>query len=196
MPKIKITDEVKKINEDIISKYFQIDGNIATLKLFYNRFSDLIDNAFGDDLVEKFNDTLFDDISSAINILPKSYKLRIEIDIKDFGNYTKEKTEKIIVDNIKLFFYTSLINGYHKIIKGFLFIIIGIALMFLSYLIDNLNLQKFIYDFLNISATLFIWEGISGGLLEVDEGIKKRRQIAKQLIDITITKGQLQTVIE
>ena len=36
----------------ILEKYFSIDGNIATLKLVYDTFSELINPNFGDDKIE------------------------------------------------------------------------------------------------------------------------------------------------
>lgn len=88
----KIEDELQK---QILSKYFAIDGRVATLKLVYDTFAELINPNFGDASTEKLNDKLFSDIKEAIEILPKNYKLNVEIVIKDFGEYSRAECEKL-----------------------------------------------------------------------------------------------------
>ena len=43
------------------------------------------------------NDKLFSDIKERIEILPKKYKLDVEIVINDFGEYFREECEEIIL---------------------------------------------------------------------------------------------------
>ena len=92
----------KELQMEILQNYFSIQDNIATLKLVYDTFAELVNPNFGDDKIEKLNDTLFSDIREAASLLPRKYKLNLQIVIKDFGEYSKEECEKIVIQNVKL----------------------------------------------------------------------------------------------
>ena len=107
----------KKLNLEILQKYFQIHDNVATLKLVYDTFSELINPNFGDEKIEKLNDKLFSDIKEAVNLLPPKYKLDLQIVIKDFGDYTLEECENIIKQNIYLMLQDYSQNYMNKLIS-------------------------------------------------------------------------------
>ena len=55
-----------QLKMEILQHYFSFEGNVATLKLVYDTFSELINPNFGDDKIEKLNDKLFSDIRDAV----------------------------------------------------------------------------------------------------------------------------------
>ena len=91
-----------ELRNRLLSKFFSIEGNVATLKLVYDTFEELVNPNFGDEHTEKLNDKLFSDIKEAVDILPKMYKLNVEVVIKNFGDCSREECESIIVQNVKL----------------------------------------------------------------------------------------------
>ena len=178
----KIEAELK---EQILSKYFSIEGKVATLKLVYDTFEELVNLNFGDSHTEKLNDKLFSDIKEAIEILPRKYKLNVEIVIRDFGEYSREECEKIILQNIKLSVYLVLKSmGTHRW-GGLALMGAGAAVLVLSYF---LNSAKFdiLFDIVNISGTLFVWEGANTAFLERNYELKATRKLARTLQNIVV----------
>ena len=181
--KLKKVDAV--IQEQILSKYFSIEGRVATLKLVYDTFAELINPNFGDAKTEKLNDKLFSDIKEATEILPRRYKLNIEIVIKDFGEYTREECEEIISQNIKLSVYQTLKTmGAHRW-GGLALMGVGALVLILSYILHSSE-YDIIFDIVNISGTLFVWEGANTAFLQRNFELRSAKKFAKALQNITV----------
>ncbi len=175
----------KKLNLEILQKYFQIHDNVATLKLVYDTFSELINPNFGDEKIEKLNDKLFSDIKEAVNLLPPKYKLDLQIVIKDFGDYTLEECENIIKQNIYLVVYETIRSNNKKRVGGWSLIGVGALILLASYLLSDYNLW---FDLINISGTLFVWEGVNMAFLERNHDTKENVLLARAIKDIKIVK--------
>ena len=176
----------QQLQLEILKNYFSIDGNVATLKLVYDTFSELINENFGDDKTEKLNDKLFSDIRDAVSLLPKKFKLNLHIVIKNFGDYTKEECENIIKQNIYLIGYQTIKENKTKIISGWSLIGTGALILIASYLLQQYDLW---FDLINISGTLLVWEGVYTAFLERNHENKVTRSIAKSIKNITIEQG-------
>lgn len=177
-----------ELRERLLSKFFSIEGNVATLKLVYDTFAELINPNFGDEHTEKLNDKLFSDVKEAIEILPKTYKLNVEIVIRDFGEYTREECEEIILQNVKLSVYMILKSMNKHRWSGLTLIGIGAAVLIVSYLLHSSD-YDILFDIVNISGTLFVWEGANTAFLERNLEWKSTRKIAKILHNISVSTG-------
>ena len=166
----------------ILEKYFSIDGNIATLKLVYDTFSELINPNFGDDKIEKLNDKLFSDILETVSLLPRKYKLNLHVVIKDFGDYTQSECENIIKQNIHLVAYKTLKERHKKLIRGWSLIGSGAAVLILSYFFSN----QIWFDLINISGTLFVWEGANLTFIEKNLEDRANKILVRTINMITI----------
>ena len=182
----KIEAELK---EQLLSKYFSFEGKVATLKLVYDTFAELINANFGDERVEKLNDKLFSDIHEAIEILPRGYKLNIEIAIKDFGEYSREECEEIIRQNVKLYVYLALKAGNRQLLHGLALVGIGAAVLIASYFLRTSKLE-ILFDIVNISGTLCVWEGVNTAFLERRYQMKNTGRIAKTIRNVAVLKGE------
>ena len=178
----KIDAELK---EHILSKYFSIEDRVATLRLEYDTFAELINPNFGDAKTEQLNDKLFSDIKEAIEILPRKYKLNIKILIKDFGEYSREECEKIISQNIQLSVYMALKSmGIHR--RGGLALMgVGALVLILSYFLRSSD-YDIIFDIVNISGTLFVWEGASTAFIQRSIELRSAKKLAKALQNIVV----------
>lgn len=174
-----------QLQEQILSKFFVIEGKVATLKLVYDTFAELVNPNFGDERTEKLNDKLFSDIKEAIEILPKTYKLNVEIVIKNFGEYSREECEKIITQNIKLSIYLALKSGNRHFLTGLALIGIGAAVLIVSYFLHSSEYDV-LFDIVNISGTLCVWEGANTAFLERNLELKSARRIAKTIQHIAV----------
>lgn len=177
--------KTKEIQMEILEKYFTFEGKVATLKLVYDTFAELINPNFGDDKTEKLNDKLISDIKEAMAMLPKHYKMNLEILIKDFGNYTKEECESIIKQNVYLTGYMVLKENYRKKLTGWSLIGVGALILLASYLLRNHELW---FDLINISGTLFVWEGVNTAFIERNMENRATRMLARTIQNITIEK--------
>ncbi len=173
----------KELQLKLLQNYFKIEGKVATLNLVYDSFSELVNPNFGDDKTEKLNDKLFCDIKDAVMLLPRSYKLNLHIVIKDFGNYTNEECEKIIRQNVYLMGYKIIKDNNKKRATGWSLIVVGAIILLLSYLLRNFNLW---FDLINISGTLFVWEGVYSAFIERNQENKEAIAVAKSIKNITI----------
>ena len=177
---------MSKTNElqmEILKNYFSFEGNVATLKLVYDTFAELINPNFGDDKIEKLNSKLFEDIHEAVSILPSRFKLNLHIVIKDFGEYKKEECEEIIKQNVYLFAYQVVRDNNKKRASGWTLIGVGAAVLLVSYLLRNYELW---FDLINISGTLFVWEGVNTAFIERSQENKTARAMARSFQHITV----------
>lgn len=167
----------------ILEKYFSIRGNVATLDLVYDTFSELLNQNFGGDNIEKLNDKLLSDVYEAVSLLPRKFKLHLHIVIRDFGEYTQEECEEIVKQNIYLTAYRAIKTNNQKLASGWSLIGIGAAILVLSYFLRNYDLW---FDLINISGTLFVWEGVNMAFLERNLEHQATRKFAKAIQAISI----------
>lgn len=186
---MKFKKNETELKEQILSKYFSIDGNIATLKLFYDTFEELINPNFGDASIEKLNDKLFTDIKEAIEILPIKYKLIVSVFIKDFGEYTREECEKIIFQNIELSVYLILKSVEKHRWGGWLLIGVGALILILSYILHSSD-YDILFDIINISGTLFVWEGANTAFLQRNFELGSTKKLSRILQNIVVLKDE------
>ena len=183
----------KKVEYDLrntlLGKFFSFEGKVATLKLVYDTFEELVNLNFGDEHIEKLNDKLFSDIKEAVDILPKAYKLNVEVVIKDFGEYSREECESIIVQNVKLSLYLALKStGAHRW-GGLALIGVGAAVLLVSYFLQAAK-SDIIFDIVNISGTLFVWEGANMAFIQRNLDIKETKRMAKVLQNIVVVPNE------
>ncbi len=173
----------KELQLEILRNYFSIEGNVATLQLVYDTFSELINPNFGDVKTEKLNDKLLSDIREAVSLLPAKFKLNLHIVIRDFGDYTREECDNIIKQNVYLSAYAALKDNSRKLISGLSLVGAGAAILIVSYLLRNHELW---FDLINISGTLFVWEGVNMAFLERSLENRATRRLVKSIKNITI----------
>ena len=178
--------EAKDFSRAILEKYFTIEKDLLTFDLYYDTFSMLIDQSIGNDRVEKLNDTLFDKIDELLELVPKKYKLNLVLHIKDLEDYQAEEVERIIKDNIMLKVYSIALERKKKHITGISLLIGGIVMLLTSYFLSRLEWPQIIFDIINISGTLLVWESANITLIERSEEMKRVKQYVKKFKDIKL----------
>lgn len=178
-----------QISKEILGHYFTIDGNNATVRLNFDTFAELVDLSLGDDNVEKLNETLFAKLEEVFSLIPRKFKIDVEIYIKDLGDYTIEEAEKIVRDNIVLLIYMLGIERRKKNITGLLLLGGGVALLLVSYFLNRLNLPQLLYDVINISGTLLVWESANLTLIERSADAKRAKQYLRKFKSIRLLQA-------
>lgn len=173
----------KEIQTQILQNYFTITDNVATLKLVYDTFSELVNPNFGGVKIAKLNDKLLGDVREAASLLPRKFKLNLHIVIRDFGEYTREECENIIKQNIGLTAYCAVKENNKKLISGWSLIGAGAAILIVSYFLHNYELW---FDLINISGTLFVWEGVNMAYIKRSFENRAARKLVKSIQNICI----------
>ena len=194
----KIKSEVEEEMKDkssaefadiMLSHYFTIKDKAVTIRLNFDDFSELVDQSIGDDGVEKLNSTLFDKLSEIFAIIPRKYKVEVEIYVKNFGNYELCEAEKIVRQNFALLIYSFALERRRKIITGLSLLGGGVTLLLVSYFLSKLNLPQILFDVINISGTLLVWEAANITLIERSADKKRIRQIFSKFSDVKLLQG-------
>lgn len=175
-----------KIAETILLRYFSIEGKTAVVKLNFDTFSELVDQSVGDDNVEKLNSTLFEKLAEIFALIPRKYEIDVRVRIKDFGNYTIDEAERVVKENVSLLIYSMVVERRKKIIAGLSLLGGGIALLLTSYFLDKLAMPQIMFDIINISGTLLVWESANITLIERRTEIKRAKQYISKFKNIKL----------
>ena len=164
--------------------------NCAIVDLYFESFEELIDQNLGDNSVEKLNSILIIKMNEMIDMIPIKYEVIFHLHIGNFGAYTHAETEKIIQDNIALILYKHKLERRRKIVTS-LFLLGGVVVLLLgSYFLHTLKWPEIIYNVINISGTLFVWEAANIGLIKRTVQTKLEKRYIKQFKGIKVFKNE------
>ncbi|MDE6408245.1 MAG: hypothetical protein K2K48_04450 [Anaeroplasmataceae bacterium] len=166
---------------EILKNYFIVEGNTLTAELYYDTFAELIDQSMGNDKVEKLNETLFDKINEILALVPRKYQIHFSIHIKNLGEYEFEEVEQILKRNLMLKIYGFTLERKRRHITSLSLLLGGVLLLLASYFLSRLEWPQLIFDVINISGTLLVWEAADVSLIERNEEIKKVKQYVKKV---------------
>lgn len=186
----KPENTIAKTSQTILNRYFTIDGNTATVDLYYDTFEELIDQNIGNDSVEKLNGVLFEKLNEIFSLIPRKYDIYVNLHIKDLGNYNLAETEKIIKQNIALTVYSFYLHRRRKLITGLSLLAGGCAMLITSYFLSRLDWPQIIFDVINISGTLLVWEAADISLIERSMENKQAKQYIKKFKTINVIAAQ------
>lgn len=179
-------NKFKNFSEDILRQYVTIVENCAIVDLYFESFQELIDQNLGNNAVEKLNNILITKINEMIDIIPIKYEVMIHLYIHDFGDYTPEETEKILQDNIALIIYQHTLERRRKIVTALSLLGGGIILLLGSYFLHARKWPEIIYNVINISGTLFVWEAANIGLIKRTVQTRLEKRYIKQFKGIKV----------
>lgn len=178
-----------QVDGGMLSRYFTVKDNVVLVRLNYDTFSELVDQSIGDDSVEKLNSVLFDKLTEVFQLIPRKYKIEVEVYIKDFGNYTLAEAEKIVRQNFALMIYSFALERRRKNIAGLSLLGGGVLLLLASYFLNRLNLPQILFDVINISGTLLVWESADITLIERSGDMKRAKQYVRKFNDIRLIQA-------
>ncbi|MCM1195273.1 MAG: hypothetical protein NC099_05125 [Corallococcus sp.] len=182
----KPKNKIEEISRNVLGRYFVIDGKRVTADLYFDTFEELIDQNIGNDSVEKLNGVLFDKLNEVFSLIPRKYDIDVKLHIKNLGDYALEETEKIIKDNVALMSYAFELNLRRKRITGLSLLAGGCAMLAVSYFLSKLDWPQIIFDVINISGTLLVWEAADISLIERNLETKRAKQYIKKFKSISV----------
>ena len=179
----------RKSENELLSKYYKLNGDSVVVTLVYNTFSELVDANFGDDTVEKLNNKLFDSIEMAFQEIPVKYDILLNIKIRDFGNYNQDEAIKIIRENIEMRLHTIRRLDIKTKILSTIIMFFGVGIIAASYLVKTTSLaSSLINEVIDLAGQVLVWEGMYAYFLDKMEKKLLTKQYRKKLHTIKISK--------
>lgn len=179
-----------KLTDVILSHYVTVKDKVATVRLNFDTFSELVDQSVGSDSVEKLNGVLFEKISEIFALIPRKYKIEVEIHIKDFGDYDVLEAEKIVRQNVALMIYSFALERRRKIITGISLLGGGVVLLLASYFLSRFDFAQILFDVINISGTLLVWEAANITLIERSADKRHLKRFVRKFADVRLLQAE------
>ena len=186
---MKQKSKLKEISEAILSRYVTLADKSATVDLYFDTFEELIDQNVGDRSVEKMNSVLSEKLNDVFSIIPPKYEVYVKLHFKDFGEYDCREIEKIIKDNFALKIYSFVLERRKKTATALSLLGTGIVMLLVSYFLGATDLPQIVFDVINISGTLFVWEAADIGLIERTAEARLGKRYIKNFRDITVAEN-------
>lgn len=179
-------NKIKELQLEILKRYYRIEEDEVYIDLYYETFSELIDNNLGGEKVEMGNEIIFDELEKAFSLIPKYFNIHLIVHIKDFGNYHQEEAKTIIMDNIYLKIYSLMLANARKKRLSYTLLVSGALILILSYFLAKTSIPTIITDIINISGTLLIWESASQFLIERSSNLKHATRYINKIKEIEV----------
>lgn len=177
---MKQKHKLKDVSAAILGKYVTLTGKLATVDLYFDTFEELIDRNVGDNSVEMMNGALSEKLNDIFAMLPPRYEVFVRLHFGEMGDYGSEEAEQVIKDNFVLKIYSLVLERRKKTAKALSLLGGGIVILLVSYFLGSLDWPQIVFDVINISGTLFVWEAANAGLLERNAEAKIGRRYLKK----------------
>ena len=153
----------------LLGKYYDVDdeNKIVTMSYCFEEASLVVDNSL-DNKEYLIKDEIMEKIISGMKSVPLMYKININLRIKDFKNYSKEKVVEAFEDGIEMNHYSLERENKRKWIKTLVLVIIGIVILFFNTIAKSESwygtkstssgIASEVFD---IAAWVFIWEAVT-----------------------------------
>ena len=185
-----------KLYNNIESEFFDIDKEKkqAFIKLSFNKPSDIFDINF---ISKKpvLSDDFMDWIRSCYNLVPRKYKINLDVEFEDMEEYDDETLKDIFVKNIML--EAKSLQEKNKSRNNVGWVLTGMGLVFLlsmifiEFLWKEESLLRTIFAYVSdILATVTLWEALTLLVVERYENRMEKQDLALRFHSISFTKKQ------
>ncbi len=181
--------KLKELSEAILNKYVTLADKCATVDLYFDTFEELIDQNVGDSRVEKMDGVLNEKLNDMFSLIPPRYEVFVKLHFKEFGDYDREEAERIIKDNFALKIYSLVLARRRKTVMALSLLGGGVVMLLVSYFLSRSNLPQIVFDVINISGTLFVWEAADIGLIERNTEAKLGKRYLKNFKGIAVVEN-------
>lgn len=183
--------QIKDAQEKMLSNFFTIKDNVASFKVNYSKINDILDQNFKGKQLPIIYSDFFEDMKRYASLLPKKYKIEMNINIEDLQGYSLKEVEQIILDNRDLFFIKRHQTKISKAITSIIMLCFG-TLFFALYSIGlKFGWEQILNEFIYIACWVFYWEAVSIIFLEIFGEDAKLKQFINRINKINITNETL-----
>lgn len=174
----------------IISKYYDIDyeNRVINLSLHYNSVDDLFETDFVGKGTPVFKDAVLQRISDIITLFPDEFRADIKLFIDDYKGYEPEKVFESFQDSLEMFHYQVHKEKSFRWIEAVVLALISVGILFVRKLgLNNsfINDSMLITEMLDITAWVFLWQGVTVLFLNSDTVNEISFNIIRKLKSVT-----------
>ena len=184
--------------ENVEERFFEIDNErkTALIKLRFNKPSDVLDVNY----VTKtpiFSDEFMDFIGYSFKMVPKKYKVRLDVRFDDMEDYDEQTLSRCFEENVILDLKTK--TSQNKKSNATAFALIGLGVIFfavmllVNYLWSGEGLLKQIVSYvMDIATTVTFWEAFTILVVQSTEDGRRAKDMATRFDGVAFGKVELQ----
>ncbi len=164
-----IIDVTSQRQLEMLGKYFPIDheNKIVTIKIYYDKASDLLDFTVGELHMELFSNEVFEKIADIVSKVPLTYKADVIFVIDDYDSYDPKLLLEKLNDKIEINNYVIVRDRRKKWLITVSLVMTGLALLFVLQLAKKYSWfgtgirADILTEALDIVSWVFIWEAVT-----------------------------------
>ncbi|MCQ2802023.1 MAG: hypothetical protein MJ222_05315 [Bacilli bacterium] len=169
----KITKKVQR-QLDLLSKYYEIDtqNNVIIIKLHYAKASELFELDVVTKQTPKFKSEILARISELIESVPSTFKVDFAIKVDDYEGVKVDNISESFKDQLEMFNFQIYKVKSGRMLTAVILALVSVAILFTRQFLLNLKVLDdsiLLTEMLDITAWVFLWEGVSTIFLRSDE---------------------------
>lgn len=181
--KAKITKKVQR-QLDILSKYYEIDSEnkVIKMKLYYEKASDLFETDVVTKGTPKFKTEILARISELLESVPMNYKVDFAIKVDDYEGIKVDNVVESFKDQLEMFNFQIYKVKAGRLLTAVILTLVSVGILFVRQFMLNQGIiddSVLLTEMLDITAWVFLWEGVSTLFLRSDE----YRDVSFRIID-------------
>lgn len=166
----------KKIQRqlDILSKYYDIDqeNRLIKIKLCYEKAEDLFEMDVVTKGTPKFKTEILARISELLESVPEDYKVDFAIKVDDYQGVVVDNIVESFKDQLEVFNFQIYRVKSGRWLTAVILMLVSVGILFVRRFLLNNNFiddSVLLTEMLDITAWVFLWEGVSTVFLRSDE---------------------------
>ena len=169
---------------DILSKYYEIDheNKVIKMELQYEKASDLFEMDVVTKGTPKFKTEILARISELLESVPASYHVDFAIKVDDYEGLKVENVVESFKDQLEMFNFQIYKVKSGRLLTAVILALVSVGILFVRQFLLNQGViddSILLTEMLDISAWVFLWEGVSTLFLRSDE----YRDVSFRIID-------------
>lgn len=176
--RVKTFNEIDFDDQAYIDRQY-IDGNRAIISLRLENVEDMI-HPLSSKVRPILNDAVADYIEKCVGDIPFYYPIIIKVEKENLTDEEEVLVKRLIHDYFGLELSDRIADLEFNRWKSITLLIIGVIIIFLSFVLMNLGLSSFLVEMVSIFGTFAFWEFADSFVLERNE-LKIKKLNAGQL---------------
>ncbi len=179
----KLTKKVQR-QLDLLSKYYEIDSEnrLINIELHYEKASELFEMDVVTKGTPKFKREILARISELLESVPEGYKVDFSIKVDDYEGVKVNNILESFKDQLEMFNFQIYKVKSGRMLTAVILALVSVGILFVRQFLLNqeiLDDSILLTEMLDITAWVFLWEGVSTLFLRSDE----YRDVSFRIID-------------
>ena len=171
--KTKMTKKAQRLL-DLLSKYYEIDNDnkVIKIELYYEKASELFETDVVTKETPKFKTEILARISELLESVPENYKVDFAIKVDDYEGYKVDNVVESFKDQLEMFNFQIYKVKSGRLLTAVILALVSVGILFVRQFLLNQGViddSVLLTEMLDITAWVFLWEGVSTIFLRSDE---------------------------